>query len=640
MDKNLMEIKEADILKHYTSVFGLVTDFSYTPKAKKDSGTEEVVSDTTYVRRTKRSHVSGIKSTGSKSSVALMDTIEGVDGDDPLITEIQSHMIRVIRRAMAIASEVVDVFGNSTNLNRLKEANGNGRVSEIERIEFQELLNTASLIGLFVTTSYVTFILSDYMTDSDTMQISIDPTEEIVIDNPVIALKGALWELDDNIKKYAKDDITLVRVVKDYFAQLMAELQIRKSGIRHAEVFIDNNYRVEEDKFDIIGFDTAKKGKSTKLIMQFVRPDQVVGNHIAKYQALKLAKMVALYDFTRQRNPILDVAGFPLGVIGDGNPGTGKTTLYQMFCGLVNDYAQAQNRPFVVEVFTPDMISSYQGKTAQNAKQALTSGMDPHVFGSVLFDDVDQTTASRGDDKASAGQQEVTSVLMETLAGANTIIRGNASAFLFSNYPEKVDDALRQRCGLRWLVDGPQTLEDYQDILALLLGKNHTLDLGGIELYTTQDIKKAIGRSYEKHNRPTETALIEVFDRVVDEQGELNTIEKVGIYLKAIQGADPRFTGRSIKNITDTCKMRSADFEVPDEWVENPEVFVELDYDRKVDMLKELVTPITSEMVLQETNRYADSEFRYSDKSDEAEIVNMVRYHHNKTEADKRIRND
>ena len=35
--------------------------------------------------------------------------------------------------------------------------------------------------------------------------------------------------------------------------------------------------------------------------------------------------------------------------------------------------------------------------------------------------------------------------------------------------------------------------------------------------------------------------------------------------------------------------------------------------------------PITVDMVIQEINRYADSEFRYADKSDEIAIDNMVR---------------
>jgi len=42
-------------------------------------------------------------------------------------------------------------------------------------------------------------------------------------------------------------------------------------------------------------------------------------------------------------------------------------------------------------------------------------------------------------------------------------------------------------------------------------------------------------------------------------------------------------------------------------------------------MIEELRQPITVEMVVQEINRYADSEFRYADKSDEAAIERMVR---------------
>jgi hypothetical protein len=34
---------------------------------------------------------------------------------------------------------------------------------------------------------------------------------------------------------------------------------------------------------------------------------------------------------------------------------------------------------------------------------------------------------------------------------------------------------------------------------------------------------------------------------------------------------------------------------------------------------------ITVDMVVQEINRYADSEFRYADKSDEVAVSNMVR---------------
>jgi hypothetical protein len=41
-------------------------------------------------------------------------------------------------------------------------------------------------------------------------------------------------------------------------------------------------------------------------------------------------------------------------------------------------------------------------------------------------------------------------------------------------------------------------------------------------------------------------------------------------------------------------------------------------------------------MVIQEINRYADSEFRYADKSDEVAVANMVREYGLTEEAKKR----
>jgi len=78
------------------------------------------------------------------------------------------------------------------------------------------------------------------------------------------------------------------------------------------------------------------------------------------------------------------------------------------------------------------------------------------------------------------------------------------------------------------------------------------------------------------------------------------------------------------------------DFELPDEWMENPDLFLLKDYDTKKDMISDLSVPITVDMVLQEINRYADSEFRYADKSDEIAIENMVRDFGRNEEAKKR----
>ena len=67
------------------------------------------------------------------------------------------------------------------------------------------------------------------------------------------------------------------------------------------------------------------------------------------------------------------------------------------------------------------------------------------------------------------------------------------------------------------------------------------------------------------------------------------------------------------------------DFEIPDEWMEKPDLFLFKDYETKKAMIAELMGEITPAMLIQEINRYADSEFRYAVSSDEAAVDAMVR---------------
>ena len=145
-----------------------------------------------------------------------------------------------------------------------------------------------------------------------------------------------------------------------------------------------------------------------------------------------------------------------------------------------------------------------------------------------------------------------------------------------------------------------------------------------------------MARSYDAHSKPQEDGLIKVYEQTTKQLGKLDTLAKIGTYLDNIQNVDERFTGRAIKNITDAIKVRAMDFELPDEWMEKPDLFLLKDYDRKKDMIADLSVPISVDMVMQEINRYADSEFRYADKSDEIAIENMVRDFGRQEEAKKR----
>ncbi|TMV07116.1 AAA family ATPase [Ruegeria sediminis] len=620
-----MELREADIRKHYPAATALLTGFEYAPRIAKPAEAAAVErSPGVSSARRFRSTTPGLatRRTVQPHGVHLIERIEGADGGDALTSPTQATVQQAIRRAIAIALSVAEAYAERTPLADLKRANLAGDLPPARKTEFADLLTAEALITSHVFGNALAYLLSSHLGETT---VETGEVEEVLTDNGQLALHGALWALDQVIARHAEDDAHLVAAASGFAEQLMEKVALRAQTAGHLAPFNAAAWHVEADDLTIRGFEPAAKAKSTTLTMTFKKPEEVVGNHIAKYQAMKLAKMLMAYDFDRRLNPFAELGGFIFTFMGDGKPGTGKTTLIQMMAGLIHDYCRNAGYPFRYQNLSTDNIDSYQGKSGQNAKAFINTIIDPAVIGFGTIDDIDQLAGKRGDRQSSAGQLEITAVLMESFAGANTVVRGNCTFGMFSNYPENVDDALRQRAGARFLVDGPQTREDYIDILHLLMGRNHDIPLGSHDLYAAQEIKRAVAASFESHSRPHEEALLRVYERVEGQIGPLDTIAKLGTYLKAIQQADERFTGRAIKNITDAVKVRAMDFELPDEWMENPDLFLFRDYDTKTAMIRDLRQPITVEMVIQEINRYADSEFRYADKSDEVAIENAVR---------------
>ncbi|MBY5935428.1 ATP-binding protein [Tateyamaria omphalii] len=631
-----MELREAEITAHYPMALSMLQGFDHAPRiGKGKEAPQQERSSGVGTRRRFRSTTPGLvtRRTVPTGAVQLMATIEGADDDDALMSPVQATALNALRRAISIALAVAENYASVSGLGDLKRANLEGALPAARKTEFAELLAAEALITLYVFGNATAYLLSAHQTE---VTAEVGEVEEILTDNGQTALHGILWELDQDIATHAPDDAHLVATITAFAEALMEKVSLRAQNAPRLAPFTGASWHVEADDFTVQGFTPATKAKTQTLTMTFKKPHEVVGNHIAKYQAMKLAKMLMAYDFDRRLNPFAELGGFIFTFMGDGKPGTGKTTLIQMMAGLINDYCSVAGYAFRYQNLSTDNIDSYQGKSGQNAKAFISNVLDPGVIGFGTIDDIDQLAGKRGDRQSSAGQLEITAVLMESFAGANTVVRGNCTFGMFSNYPENVDDALRQRAGARFLVDGPQTREDYIDILALLMGKNHDIPMGAHELFSAQEIKKAVAASFDSHNRPHEAGLMEVFDRVHSDIGELDTIAKLGTYLKAIQQADERFTGRAIKNITDAVKVRAMDFELPDEWMENPELFLFKTYDEKKAMIEDLRVPITVDMVVQEINRYADSEFRYADKSDEVAIEAMVRDFGRQEEAKKR----
>ncbi len=613
MDTGLTTIGEADIEKHRAVAQGMITRII----VMEDGGGRS----STALAGTGRRFVSTV-STGSvrrTREVEFAKSVAAVRADDVMMSIPQHTLLFRARRGLAVALAVGDVFARSSELESLQAKNSRAPLEGDEAQRFKRLLSASAYVAAF---SLACYLLQTIESDAEAPNDVEEP--DFLFDTPQDALKSMVAGLDAAIAG-AKDDQDLLSRARAFAREAVEGLLARKGRFDGLGPFEDAHIRIDQDDFTLDGFDVAPGQKRKPLVMTFKKPNEIVGNHIAKYQAMKLAKMLMAYDFDRQLNPFVELGGFLFTFIGDGAPGTGKTILIQMTAGLINDYCQIAGYPFHYENFGVDQISSYQGKSGQNCKQFVNNVINPRAIGFGTVDDIDQVAAKRSDDRASAGQQEITGVLMESFAGASTVVRGNCSFGMFSNYPENVDDALRQRAGARWLIDGPQTRDDYIDIFVLLAGKNHGIPLGEHDLFDAQVIQRAVNTAYEHHSKPQEEGLQKVYERYLDQYGEPRTLADIGSYLHLIKEAEPRFTGRAIKNITDAIKMRAMDIELPDDWFEKPETFMHKAYDDKKAMIEELRGPFTMAMVMQEINRYADSEFRYSDRSDDAAVSTMIR---------------
>ncbi len=445
-----MELREEDIAKHYDAAVAMLDGLDHTPRiAKQGEVAQTEKSSGVGTRRRFRSTTPGLvtRSTARAEGVHLIDRIGAADGDDPLVSPLQATVMHSLRRALAIASALGENYAEATGLADLRRANLAGSLPADRKTEFTELLGAEALAVLHVFGNATAFLLGPHGSE---VSVEVGEVDEVLTDNAQLALHGALWEMDQDIAKHASHDARLVATVAAFAEQLMEKVSLRAQNAGRLGAFTGATWQVEADDFTVQGLTPSAKAKSTTLTMTFKKPNEVVGNHIAKYQALKLSKMLMAYDFDRRLNPFAELGGFIFTFMGDGKPGTGKTTLIQMMAGLINDYCNNAGYPFRYSNLSTESIDSYQGKSGQNAKDFINTVIDPTVIGFGTVDDIDQLAGKRGDRQSSAGQLEITAVLMESFSGANTVVRGNCTFGMFSNYPENVDDALRQRAGARF----------------------------------------------------------------------------------------------------------------------------------------------------------------------------------------------
>jgi len=560
----------------------------------------------------------------------LLERVQAIHPQDELLTDVEHHVLWVLRRAAQVYLCIHGYYEQASGLDRLKQANSAGGLGARQEPELARKLETGAAVSLFAFSAYLSVQLAEYQRDAaDALPFTPEPPGKLGLAGRQDGLHTGLFYVYEAIDAHARDDASLVRAVRERARQLAERLAGLQHSLAEREFFARYTYRIEPEGVRIAGFELPSAGRALQVQVAVKRPQDVVGNHVAKLEASRIAQRLACYDRERQTNPFVELGGFVFTFIGDGSPGTGKTTLIQMIATLLGDYTQVAGLPFRYANFSIDEISDYQGRSGQNAKRFAQSILDPRGVGFGTIDDVDQVCGSRSDRHASAGQLEVTAVFMQEFAGAGTVVRGNASFGLFSNYPEKVDDALRQRMQARFLVDGPRTRDDFADLLHILLHRNFELPLGAdYAPLSSQQIRKMVDAKYGEHDVPRSAGVRRVFEAIRGRgKGALASWRDFGDYLHGLSELDARFTGRAIRNIADAVRARMMNFDLPEDWLAQREPFFAKPYETRVAMLRELRGEITPEIVIQEINRYADSESRYAGAAEARELEDRTRQH-------------
>jgi hypothetical protein len=544
----------------------------------------------------------------------LFEVAKGIgSGNKDLMSKEVTDTIEALRTGFSLFYEMYSVLEDKT-----KEI-------DIEEPEKRAFLNSYSM---FAATSYIDYKL-DLITgdkepfpydEKDLPKMNFDLTKDDALNGFLVRYYGLVnYGKRHEILQEGAD---MARGSINFFEAAKKQCLGNKKSFNPKLVELVNNscFRVA-DEFTINGFEASHVKKiSSEAVFVPMMPNQVAGNVLAKKEMLRDMDRIALFDLVTGKNPVLDVGGLSWSVLYDGLPGTGKSSLFRMGftrlkqrCDQASEFWKSKNLGVLkwAQINIDQGIKDeYYGKTGKNLLEKLEPTKRADGIYIITTDDIDLLVSGDRNSSSGGSDRDILNILMQYADGINTLIRGNVQWWAATNDATSMDPALRQRFISRYAVDGPEEWSDFADIFYDKLK-------GWID---TKIIDLPNGKEYSPYqSRKGQTG----YDQK-SEKSKGVTLRDIGELCKSKKDLNPRFTGRAVHAVTEAIKTRINDYEIPAEWYEKPEIFFSQDYNKKVDMLKELCKKVTGDMIMQEIERYASSETRYAQEKFERDVQNYV----------------
>jgi hypothetical protein len=191
------------------------------------------------------------------------------------------------RRGLAVALAVAEMYGRQTDLESLQSRNAGAPLQGEEAERFKRLLAASSYVAAF---SFAAYILQTVDGESEPANDTEEP--DFLFDTPQDALKSLIAGLDTAIAG-APDDVAMMARARALARVAIEGLISRRGRFEALSAFAQTHLRDLRATISRLTVSMWRPGQRRKpLVMSFKKPNEIIGNHLAKHQAMRLARMI------------------------------------------------------------------------------------------------------------------------------------------------------------------------------------------------------------------------------------------------------------------------------------------------------------------------------------------------------------
>ncbi|WP_298780984.1 AAA family ATPase [uncultured Polaribacter sp.] len=531
-----------------------------------------------------------------------------------------NQTLYAVQEGLTLGIWIKDSYYDASGLSSLSEKKS--ALDSNGKREFESKMQTATAFQIFAT-SYK--ILHDLKTsaseDLSVMKQKFAGIPEVSFLSPLKGIACMLFYYEKYLghPDIIKSDKDVVDFTVVYFEAFIDEINLRKSSLEYTETITDRTYKLENTDFAISGWENTFAGTAVSVEFNEIQFEQIVGNKDAKHFARRLTERMLSYDFDAQKNPFQELGGFMPVFMGYGIPGTGKSMLIAAIATRLKEHCDNLEIPFLFHPMPDTLISTFQGGSAEKMVEWMKPMQDPTKLIFAPIDDAENNLQERTAQGVSAGVKEVIGVFLRYTEGAYAVNYGNSSVGLFTNLPEMLDKAVISRVQGRFKIDGARTEHDFldQDYIWWKKFEKTIPDFVNMqnptnyEFLKDQGLAKNMGDILNSVAKPSEERVLEAYDKAQKLHKTSEHLFFASLY-KEIQKIFPFFSSRDVRNIQSAISLRLTDFDLEQDWFENPEIYFKKDYQTKFNMLQELMKSNMngldfSEIRRQEVVRYLDN---------------------------------